>query len=63
MKWGDFTVRYERKPESCRIRSKRNPSEKKLASIKVIYCPSEYSPYPLIDPSHSLTGSEFFAFW
>jgi hypothetical protein len=28
---GDFTVGYETKPESYRIRSKSNPSEKKLA--------------------------------
>jgi hypothetical protein len=62
MKWGDFTVRYERKSESYRIKSKSNP-EKKLASIKVIYCPSEYSLYPLIYPSHSFTDSEFFAYW
>jgi hypothetical protein len=33
MKWGDFTVRYERKSESYRINGKSNPSEKKLASI------------------------------
>jgi hypothetical protein len=63
MKWEDFTVRYERKSESHRINGKSNPSETKLASIKVIYSPSEYSPYPLTYLSHSLIDSEFFPYW
>jgi hypothetical protein len=53
-KWGDFTVRYERKSESYRINGKSNPSEKKVASTELIYCPAKYSPYTLIYPSHSL---------